>query len=339
MKKLFILLGIIGLLLAGVGLYMYSLLFGSPFQISETAYVYIDTDDTADSIRSKVQAAGQAETMKGYDLMAQLKNYGDRHRTGRYAIKPGANMFDLVRQLNNGIQTPVNLVIPSVRTVARMTGAITRKLMMDSLSLSQILGDSSRMKELGYTKATLPCLFIPNTYEVYWDVTPEKMVERLQKEHDKFWNNDRKKKAKEAGFTTEQIVTLASIVESETNYGPEKSAVAGLYINRLHQGMKLQSDPTVKFALQKFELRRILFEHLNYDSPYNTYKYEGLPPGPICIPTPAGIDAVLNYEHHNYLYMCAKEDFSGSHNFAVGYAEHMQNAHKYQQALNQRGIK
>lgn len=337
MKKILFVIGIFFLILGGCFTYIYTLLFSSPFSISETAYVYIDSDDTADSIRNKVKDVGQTKTMAGYDIMAKLKKYGDKHRTGRYAIKPTACMYDLVSELNNGLQIPTKIVIPSTRTVEKVTGVIARNLMLDSLSLSKAL--EGQMASLGYTKETLPALFIPDTYEVYWDVTPEKLVERLAKEHDKFWNKERTQKAKEAGFTANEISTLASIVESETNYGPEKARVAGLYINRLHKGMLLQSDPTVKFSLQKFELRRILFEHLTVDSPYNTYKYTGLTPGPICIPTPAGIDAVLNYEHHNYLYMCAKEDFSGSHNFATTLAEHTQNARKYQQALNARGIR
>lgn len=340
MKKLFIFLGVVALILAGGAGYMYHLLFNSPCQHTETAFVYVDADDTADSIRTKVEKAGRTKTMSGYDLMAKLKKYGDKHRTGKYAITPGMNMYDLVRTLANGIQTPTKLVVPSTRTIGKVTGTLAKQLMIDSLSIAQLLEDEGKIKELGnYTKETLPALFIPETYEVYWDITPEKLLARLQKEHDRFWNEERKKKAKDAGLTPMEAVTLASIVESETNYNPEKKTVAGLYLNRLHKGMLLQSDPTVKFALQRFELKRILFEHLNCDSPYNTYKYAGLPPGPICIPTPVGIDAVLNYEHHDYLYMCAKEDFSGSHNFAVGLAQHMQNARKYQQALNARGIR
>lgn len=335
MKKILSFIAVIALI-GGIGAgYLYSQLFSSPFQHTETAYIFIDSDDTADSIRNKVQALG-VKSMTGYDLMAKLKKYGDKHRTGKYAVKPGANMFELVREMANGIQVPTKLVIPTARTVDKITAAMSKQLMMDSLSLAEAL-HSADLKD--FNKETLPALFIPDTYEVYWDITPEKLVARLQKEHDKFWNTTRLQKAKDANLTPVEVATLASIVESETNYGPEKARVAGLYLNRLHTGMLLQSDPTVKFALQKFELKRILFEHLTYDSPYNTYKYAGLPPGPICIPTPAGMDAVLDYEKHNFIYMCAKEDFSGSHNFAVSLAEHMNNARKYQQALNQRGIK
>ena len=187
-------------------------------------------------------------------------------------------------------------------------------------------------------KENLPSLFIPDTYQVYWDISAEQFVERMQKEHSRFWNEERKQKAQAAGMTPEEVCTLASIVEEETNNNAEKPTVAGLYINRLHKGMPLQADPTVKFALQDFQLKRISNKHLTVDSPYNTYRNIGLPPGPIRIPTPAGLDAVLNYEKHDYIYMCAKEDFSGTHNFASNYTEHMKNARKYWKALNERKI-
>lgn len=338
MKKIWMVTGIcLCLLLAGTGTAW--LLFSTPFQLSKTVYVYIDEDDNADSVCYKVEKAGKPHTMTGFRLMARLKKYGDSPRTGRYAIQPNTCMFDLVRHMANGIQTPVSLVVPSVRTVQRMATLLSRQLMTDSASIGKLLADSAYIASMGYTRESLPCLFIPDTYEVYWNISADKLLQRMQKEKERFWDADRLAKAQADSLTPEEIVTLASIVESETNYGPEKPDVAALYLNRLRKGMKLQSDPTVKFALQQFGLRRILFEHLTFDSPYNTYKYEGLPPGPICIPTPAGIDAVLNHSSHGYLYMCAKEDFSGSHNFAVTYAEHQQNARRYQQALNKRGIR
>ena len=184
----------------------------------------------------------------------------------------------------------------------------------------------------------MPCPFIPETYQVYWDISIEDFFARMKKEHNKFWNEDRRLKAKTIGMTPEEVCTLASIVEEETNNNDEKPMVAGLYINRLHTGMPLQADPTIKFALQDFSLRRITNQHLSIQSPYNTYLNTGLPPGPIRIPSPKGLDSVLNYVKHNYIYMCAKEDFSGTHNFASNYADHMVNARKYWKALNERKI-
>lgn len=210
--------------------------------------------------------------------------------------------------------------------------------MIDSTEIAGLMNDSAFQQKLGYNKETLPCLFIPETYQVYWDMSAEEFFERMQKEHQKFWNQERLDKATAIGMTLTEVCTLASIVEEETNNNPEKPMVAGLYINRLHTGMPLQADPTIKFALQDFGLRRITNAHLAVKSPYNTYINAGLPPGPIRIPSPIGLDAVLNHTKHNYLYMCAKEDFSGTHNFASNYAEHMKNARKYWNALNERKI-
>lgn len=340
MKK--IIAAILGVpcLMAGIaGGYTYHLLKGNAFQIEKTAYIYIDQDDTADSVAVKVQKYGQPKTMTGYDIMCKLKKYGDHPRTGRYAINPNSCMYDFVRQLANGIQTPVKLTVHESRTVDALIGRMAKQLMIDSTAISNVLYSDNFIESLGYDKHTLPCMFIPNTYEVYWNITPEKLLQRLQKEKENFWNDTRRSKAVAAGLTIEQVATLASIVESESNYGPEKPTIAGLYLNRLHKGMKLQSDPTVIFALQDFTIRRVTLAMLTHESPYNTYVHEGLPPGPIRIPSTEGLDAVLNYEKSDYIYMCAKEDFSGSHNFTSSLTEHNNNARRYQQALNQRGIK
>ena len=211
--------------------------------------------------------------------------------------------------------------------------------MVDSCEIANILNDTAYISKLGFTPETLPALFIPNTYEVYWNMSAEDFMQRMLKEHKAFWNEKRLKQAEAIGLTPIEVATLASIVEEETANQAEKPMVAGLYINRLKKGMLLQADPTVKFSLQEFGLKRILFKHLEVDSPYNTYKYAGLPPGPIRVPSYQGLESVLNYTKHNYIYMCAKEDFSGTHNFAVTSAQHAANARKYQQALNRRGIR
>lgn len=210
---------------------------------------------------------------------------------------------------------------------------------MDSAVVAQHFADSAFCRQYGYDTSTIACLFIPNTYEVYWNTSLEDFMKRMQKENTTFWNEERLRRAEAAGLTPNEVVTLASIVDEETANNAEKPMVAGMYINRLHTGMPLQADPTVKFALRDFSLRRIYHNHLNVESPYNTYRNIGLPPGPIRIPSIVGIDAVLNHVKHDYLYMCAKEDFSGTHNFARTYREHLANAAKYSKALNQRGIK
>ncbi len=324
--------------ICGVGT-VYYYFFAPQCQVAKTTYIYIDRDDTQDSVFHKVNLAGEPKSMFGFRYLAKKGNYADRIRTGRYAIQSGDNMRQLYRRLSLGWQTPIKLTLPSVRTMDRLARAVSRQLMMDSTEVARILTDSTIYAPMGYTKETLPALFIPNTYEVYWDMTAEDFMKRMQKEHTAYWNEERRKKAESIGLSPVEIATLASIVEEETANNAEKPMVAGLYINRLKRGMLLQADPTVKFAHGEFALQRILFKHLEIDSPYNTYKYAGLPPGPIRIPSYQGLESVLNYARHNYLYMCAKEDFSGTHNFAATLAQHAVNARKYQQELNRRKIR
>ncbi len=304
---------------------------------TERADLYIDADDTYDSVLVKVETAAQPRTMLGFKTLALLKGYKDHVRTGRYTVEQGTRMLQLFRNLRNHNEEPINLVVPSVRTVDELMGRVAGKLLTDSLQLQE--ATQQAMGKFGLTRETLPTLFIPNTYEVYWDIAPEKFVQRMKDEYERFWTKERRAKADTLHLSPFEVATLASIVDAESAYNPEKPRIAGLYINRLQRGMPLQSDPTVIFAVGDFSIRRVLNEHLRCESPYNTYRYEGLPPGPIRIASIAGLDAVLNAERHGYLYMCAKEDFSGSHNFATNYNEHMQNARRYINELNRRGIK
>ena len=317
--------------------HIYYYFFACPFQIAEITYFYVDRDDDVDSVYHKIIEAGNPKQMHGFESLVRYKGYTPK--TGRYAIKPTDNMRYLHRRLSMGYQTPVKLTIGSVRTLDRMARNVSRQLMIDSTEVATLLNDTAYILKLGYNQQTLPALFIPNTYEVYWNMRAEDFMTRMQKEHKAYWNEKRMKQAEAIGLTPTEVATLASIVEEETANQAEKPMVAGLYINRLKKGMLLQADPTVKFSLQEFGLKRILFKHLEVDSPYNTYKYAGLPPGPIRVPSYQGLESVLNYTKHNYLYMCAKEDFSGTHNFAVTSAQHAANARKYQQALNKRGIR
>ena len=326
-----ILLGIAGIA------HIYYYFFAQPFQITDTTYIYIDRDDDVDSVYHKIIDAGTPKQMHGFESLVRYQGYNVK--TGRYAIKPTDNMRYLHRRLSMGYQTPIKLTVGSVRTLDRIARNTARQLMVDSCEIANILNDTAYISKLGFTPETLPALFIPNTYEVYWNMSAEDFMQRMLKEHKAFWNEKRLKQAEAIGLTPIEVATLASIVEEETANQAEKPMVAGLYINRLKKGMLLQADPTVKFSLHEFGLKRILFKHLEVDSPYNTYKYAGLPPGPIRIPSYQGLESVLNYTKHNYIYMCAKEDFSGTHNFAVTSAQHAANARKYQQALNRRGIR
>lgn len=317
---------------------LYATFFTSLSKSNETEYIYIDSDDNVDSVFAKVEDIACEISNMGFRTLVRQSNYSDRIRTGRYEVKPRDCTFKIFRHLKNGQQTPLNLTIPSVRTKERLAAELSKKLMLDSLQILKVLNNEDSCKKLGYDTATVVCMFIPNTYEVFWNVSINSFFERMHKESQNFWTDERKRKAEAIGMTPNEVITLASIVDEETSNNGEKPMIAGMYYNRLKIGMPLQADPTIKFAKKNFAAKRIYTGWLNIKSPYNTYKNVGLPPGPIRIPSVAGIDAVLNLAHHEYLYMCAKEDFSGTHNFAVTYSEHMKNAAKYSAALNARGI-
>lgn len=343
MKKRIIIV-ISGLLLiaaAVIGYIAYQSLLTPAIKGDFHVQLQIRPDDNTITVSEKLTSAYPIESlaMASFRPLMRYYKYDNRVKPGNYILRPGDSMHDICLRLLSGNQTPVRLVVPSVRTLDRLAGAVGKQLMTDSASIAAILYDSLLIDSLGYTTATFPTLFLPNTYEVYWTMTPEQFIARMKKEHDHYWNANRRAKAKAQGITPEEVVTLASIVDEETNKNDEKPLVAGLYLNRLHRGIPLQADPTVKFAHGKFDLRRILHAHLAIDSPYNTYKYAGLPPGPIRIPSIAAIESVLNPAKHNYIYMCAKDDFSGYHNFASTLTQHNANALRYQQALNRKGIK
>lgn len=301
----------------------------SQWVAGEDSCLYIDRDDTVDSVKIKSRLGWRM------GLCASLLNY--HVRTGRYETRD-QNALSLFRRLRNGQQEPVQLIIPSVRTMDRMAQYLASHLMMDSTEVVRFMADSTRCALLGYSNQQLPALFVPNTYEVYWDTSIDHFMHRMLTEHNHFWQGEREQLAKACGLTPVEVCTLASIVDEETANKAEKPDIAAMYINRLRLGMPLQADPTVKFAVGDFSLRRIYHEHLKTQSPYNTYQNQGLPPGPIRVASIDGIDAVLHHTQHPYLYMCAKEDFSGTHRFAATYQEHLQNARRYAKALNERGI-
>ena len=337
-KKYYYLM-VIAVCLAGlIGTLVYYFV-GSFSQSDKTEYVYIDDNDDMDSLSEKFESFASGRAILTFKVLARHSGYADHLRTGRYAIQPGENTVTVFRHLKNGFQEPVMLTIPESRTMDRLAVSLSKKLMLDSTMVAILLRDPSYCAKQGYDTATIACLFVPNTYEVYWNTSLDNLLARMKKEHDHFWNADRLAKAKAIGLTPNEVCTLASIIDEETANNAEKPMIAGMYLNRLKTGMPLQADPTIKFALKDFALKRIYHNMLTIDNPYNTYQNTGLPPGPIKIASVKGIDAVLNRVNHNYLYMCAKEDFSGTHNFAATYQEHLRNATKYARALNERGIK
>ncbi len=327
-----------GIIAAGAAAYGYHILKGSQISLSETAYIYIYPDDNSESITKKIEETAKPRNILGFKILAKHNNLDEQKRTGRFAIYDGDNMHALYRRIVSNQQTPVKVTVPATRTIDKMVATVAKQLMLDSLELCKYTESKLYLSHIKYSRETLPALFIPNTYEFYWNISPEKFMLRMLREHDLFWNSKRREKAAAIGLSIEEVATLASIVDEETNNDSEKPIVAGLYINRLKKGMPLQADPTVKYAIGNFARKRILEEDLKTDSPYNTYKYKGLPPGPIRIPTIQAIESVLNYKKHNYLYMCAKEDFSGTHNFASTLTAHNANAQKYHQALNKLNI-
>lgn len=338
-KKLAVAVACVLLFLVVGGVGVLTLLNSKPANVSVAKMIYIGPDDDLDRVCSKLKVALQANSVFGIRLLGELSSYKEHIHTGAYSFGPDDNNWKIFRDLRAGHQTPVELVVPSVRTVAQLLERVTPQIMADSASIAQLLADSSYIDSLGFNRQTLPALFIPNTYEVYWNMDARAFLRRIHREYQVFWNKKRKAQAKALGLDPVEVSTLASIVEEETANNGEKPRVAGLYLNRLKRGIPLQADPTIKFSLQDFALRRILFKHLEVESPYNTYKHAGLPPGPIRIPSVVGLNSVLQREEHNYLYMCAKEDFSGTHNFARTLSQHNANARRYQQALNKRKIK
>lgn len=274
-----------------------------------------------------------------FDVLAKVLHYPKKVKPGLYTIKPGMSNIDIVRMLRGGHQTPVVLRLHSIRTIQEACGKISHSLEIDSASLYAYLLDSSFLRKNTFTKENISAMFIPNSYEFYWNTSTENFVKRMKSEYDRFWNPKRLSQAEKLGLTPVEVSVLASIVQAEQQMHPdERPRIAGLYLNRLSDGMKLESDPTLIFALNDYSIRRVLKIHKEVESPYNTYKNFGLPPGPILIPDVSSIDAVLNAESHNYIFMCAKEDFSNYHNFAVDYSTHQDNAALFQAALNKKKI-
>lgn len=339
MKKK-VLYSLLVIIIVGVALaaYGYSII-NTGFDIKKTTYIYIDERKDYDILLKELKDSAKVNNLSNFERLASVMGYKDNLRTGRYTVTSDMNIFTLIRHLRSGHQTPVNLTFNNIRTKENFVERISNQLMIDKEDLLLILNDPEKCNNLGFTPETIVAMFIPNTYQFYWDISLDNFLQKMNKEYTKFWNEDRLAKAKAIGLSPTEVSTLASIVEEECTYTDEYSMVAGLYLNRLHIGQALQADPTVKFAVGDFSLRRILNKHLTVDSPYNTYKYQGLPPGPIRIPSIKGIDAVLNHITHDYLYMCAKEDFSGRHNFAKTFPEHQRNASLYRAELNKRGIK
>jgi UPF0755 protein len=305
----------------------------------EFVHVYIRTGWHFNQTMQMLEEENLLRYPKAFKKLAQFKEYPQLIRPGRYKITHGMSNYDVVTLLRSGNQDPVNVVFNNIRTPQQLAGRIARQIEADSASLLNAFLDSANFQKYGIPEHQLAMMFIPNTYEFFWNTTAEGFMERMHKEYETFWNSQRLERLKAIKLSKEAAVTLASIIEMETRMHDEKPKIAGVYMNRLRIGMRLQADPTLVFAHGDFTMRRVLNRHKQIDSPYNTYRYAGLPPGPISYPSISSIDAVLNYETHDYLYFAAREDFSGYHNFARTYQQHLVNARKYHRALNERNIR
>lgn len=306
---------------------------------SQTEYVYIKTTDSFTDVVNQLVERQLIRDKASFVWLSEYLKYNESVKPGKYLIKDRMNNKDLVLLLRSGKQEPVKVVLHAIRTKAELAGKIGRQLEADSAGLMKLMNDDTYMAKYGLNKFTAISLFLPNTYEFYWSTPNEKFMERMHSYYEKFWNAERLNKANALGLSPGEVSTLASIVQMETHKADEKPKVAGVYINRLRIGMPLQADPTVIFGIGDFTIKRLSTADTKHPSPYNTYQVKGLPPGPIYLPTQQSIDAVLNYEKHNYLYFCARDDFSGYHTFTNDYNQHLANARKYHKALNKRNIR
>lgn len=326
-------------LLSSFAFYGYQMVYAANFNVEkEDSFFYIPTGATFKDVQNLVNKKEIVGNLVAFSFMAKLMDYDKSVKPGRYLIKKDMNNLEAIRMLRSGDQKPTRISFVAAKKVEDLAKPLSENIELTEAEISQFLNDSSRMVSYGFKPETYISMFIPNTYEVYWTTDGNQLMDKLKKEYDKFWTKERQAKADSMGMTRDEVSTLAAIVQAETAQSDEKPTVAGVYINRLKKGIPLQADPTLIFAANDFGIKRVLNKHKEIDSPYNTYKYKGLPPGPIRMPNITSLDAVLNYEEHSYIYFCAKEDFSGYHNFAVSYSDHRKNARKYQKALNAKKI-
>lgn len=306
--------------------------------LSKGNYLYIHTGATYADVKRSLKEDGFIKDMLSFNLLAKQVNYPAHVHAGKYKITAGMSNYNIIRMLRSGRQTPVKLVINKLRTKEDFVHLVSANLEADSNSVKQLLNDSAYLSAYNLDTNTAMCAVMPDTYEFFWNTNADKAFKKIAKTYVAYWNDTRKQEAAAKQLTPAQVVTVASILEEETNKNDEKPNIASVYLNRLKAGVRLQADPTVKFAVNDFTLRRITGAYTQIPSPYNTYLNTGLPPGPICTPSKASIEAVLHAPDTNLMYFCARADFSGYHAFAATLAEHQKNARAYQQALNERGI-
>lgn len=325
-----------------LGRLAYQAIYGSFVHLdNDTEVFYIHSGWDEKDVIASLSDSNYVSNVEMLEWVIEKKNYnGGNVVSGKYTLQNGMSANELIDFLRAGNgEEEVRVSFIASRTVEELAGKVSVNIEADSVSLAKAFSDSEVFVKYGFNAATFKSMFLPDTYIMQWDTDADEFVQRMATEYKAFWNEDRIAKARNLGLSQSEVTTLASIVQAEQQAIPsERPAIAGLYINRLRRGMRLQSDPTVIYAIGDFSINRVLTKHLSYDNPYNTYMYSGLPPGPINIPSKQSIDAVLNADEHNYIYMCAKADFSGYHAFASSLSAHNRNAREFQAALNQRKI-
>ncbi|MES2828869.1 MAG: endolytic transglycosylase MltG [Bacteroidota bacterium] len=319
------------------GLTLYKVYF-APNTTGKEKYLYVRTGSNESDLIKELTEKDILQDVETFSKAAGKMGLAKSLKPGRYRLAAGANNRSIINMLKAGNQDPVKLKFQNIRKKENFAGYLSRNLEQDSLKFLSVLDSAALIEKHGFNNENSYAMFIPNTYEMYWNITAEEFFDRMHSEYEKFWNADRKAKAAALNLSPVQVSILASIVDAEALYDKEMPIIAGLYLNRLNKGILLQADPTVIYANGDFTVKRVTNSLLSVSSKYNTYKYVGLPPGPIMMPSINAIDAVLNKDTNDYIYMCAKEDFSGYHNFAVTVQEHEKNAKKYREALNKRNI-
>jgi len=341
MKKI-IGIAVIVVIAAGLagGISIYYLAFKDNISLTnnQNNYINIPTDANYHDVLKILKEKELLINTKTFDWIAHKKNYPNMINPGHYPVKSDMSNNELINMLRAGEQKPVKVVFNNIRTKKEMAKVISQQIEADSASLIQYMENNEFLSKYDFDKKTILGMFIPNTYEFFWNTGAKGFITRMHREYKRFWNKKRETRLEKIDLTKKEGSTLASIIDEETEKKDEMPTIAGVYINRLNRGIPLQADPTIKFALNDFSMRRVLKKHLEVDSPYNTYKNRGLPPGPIVIPSIAAIESILYYEDHKYLYFCARDDFSGYHVFAKTLQQHLQNARKYQSALSKNKI-
>jgi UPF0755 protein len=314
--------------------YAYQMVYTPNILVDQDDRIFlVEEGDTFKEIQKKFHEGHYVQDLVSFSFLARIMDYDEQVKPGRYLLRKNMNNITAVRLLKSGAQEPVRITFNNVRLVPELAEKITRNLGMTPEEFQAAVVQFAMANKSGLNKENILVMFIPNTYEVYYNVSPDALIKKMHQEYQNFWNEERGTKAKKLGLTPVEVSILASIVQAESVRADEAPTIAGLYLNRLKQGIPLQADPTLVFAVGDFTLKRILNIHKEIDSPYNTYRNAGLPPGPINMPEIHSLEAVLNYVPSDYIYMCAKEDFSGRHNFTSNYQEHMNNAIRYQRAL------